>query len=241
MKKLFILGVICLLCTISAVSQSKKEWERVQTLNKSNVYQQFINNYPNGKYTEQARQKQVLLKQPEQVKKVEEKKVVAEAPVFEKKVIAPVLLSNNNDPIVLKKKRYYLNDKQLSNKELKTLLNSQQESAYEYKKASTNMAVGTVMIGAGSVVLIISALNPPSEDEGPLPGVSRQEMNKHLTPVYIGAGIVLLGIPFILSGSKHFKKSINIYNSKQTAAGYRNELKLDIGLTRNGVGVTCYF
>jgi hypothetical protein len=101
MKKLFIFGVLCLLLSISAISQSKKEWEKVQTINSWNVYQQFILNYPDGKYTEQAKQKQSLIKQPEQAKKV-----AAEVPVEKSIVEALAVSSQTNEPIELKKKRY---------------------------------------------------------------------------------------------------------------------------------------
>ncbi|MBW8334040.1 MAG: hypothetical protein K0M40_18610 [Prolixibacteraceae bacterium] len=69
MKKLFVLGVIYLLCIISVFSQSKKEWERVQSANSWNVYKQFILNYPDSKYTELAKQKLAQLKEPEANKK----------------------------------------------------------------------------------------------------------------------------------------------------------------------------
>lgn len=89
MKKLFILGIICIICTISVFSQSKKEWERVQTSNSWNVYKQFIQNYPNGKYTEQAKQKIAQLKEPEvNVQKVELKKIAEVKPV-EKNPVTP--------------------------------------------------------------------------------------------------------------------------------------------------------
>ena len=241
MKKLIILGTLCLLFTISAVSQSRKEWEKVQSFNSWNVYQQFILNYPNGKYTEQAKQKQSLLKQPEQVKKVEPQKSSV-IDVAEKKVTAPVELSNNNDLIVLKKKRYYLNDKQLSIKELKDLLYSKEESADMYKKAMNNTTVGVVLLGVGTAFIIYAAINPPKEEKGGLPGlISDEEMSKWMVPVYISGGCILASLPFVFTGKAQLKKSITIYNSKQTATGYRNEFKLDIGLTRNGVGVTYHF
>jgi type II secretory pathway pseudopilin PulG len=95
MKKIFILGVICLLCTISVIGQSKKEWERVQTLDATNVYEQFISNYPNGKYTELAKQKLAQLKEPKgNIKKVEPDNNKVKEPAA--KVTAP---SNTDDPI----------------------------------------------------------------------------------------------------------------------------------------------
>ena len=75
MKKSFLVTTICILFTISAISQSKKEWEKVQSLNSWNAYQQFIISYPNGIYTEPAKQKQSLLEKPTETKKVEAKKV----------------------------------------------------------------------------------------------------------------------------------------------------------------------
>ena len=247
MKNLFILAIICLLCTISAMSQSKKEWEKVQSLNSWNVYQQFLLNYPNGKYTEQAKQKQALLKQPEAVTKIEEKKVVVEVPVEKSIVAAPTAFTQNNDPIVLKKKRYYLNNKQLNNKELKGLLLSKQESAYEYKKASTNIAIGTAIIGAGTALCLYGTAVSLKQSVNESNAISdgnlyyQSDQSKFVTPILIGAGLVLVGIPFVLSSNQHLKKSITIYNSKQTATGYRNELKLDIRLTQNGIGVTYHF
>jgi len=104
MKKLIVLGVICLLCTISVYSQSKKEWERVQSSNSWNVYQQFINNYPNGKYTELAKQKLAQLKEKEiNTKKVETNKIDEVDPVEKDKVVIPTVKSQNNDPIVINK------------------------------------------------------------------------------------------------------------------------------------------
>lgn len=95
MKKILILGVIYLLFSISTFGQSKKEWERVQTLDASNVYEQFISNYPNGKYTELAKQRLAQLKEPKgKVKKAEpDNNKVAEPAA---KVTAP---TNTDDPI----------------------------------------------------------------------------------------------------------------------------------------------
>ena len=57
MKKILFIGVICLLCSISVFSQSKKKWEQTQTLNSIVAYQDFIAKYPKGKYIEEAKLK----------------------------------------------------------------------------------------------------------------------------------------------------------------------------------------
>ena len=66
MKKIFFIGVICLLYSISVFSQSKKKWEQTQSLNSISVYQDFINKYPDGKYTEEAKRNLANLKDLEE-------------------------------------------------------------------------------------------------------------------------------------------------------------------------------
>ena len=152
------------------------------------------------------------------------------------------VLSQTTDQLVRVKNKYYLNDKKLNNKELKTILKSEQESAAVYKKAMTNNTIGTVFAGVGTVFIIYAIANPPDENSGSMPGtISDEEMNKSLTPLYIGAATILIGMPFIIAGGKQVKKSITIYNSKHTATGYRNELKLDIGLTLNRLSLSYRF
>ena len=50
-KKILFVGVIFLLITISVFSQSKKEWEKTQSLNSIAGYEDFIRKYPGSKYT----------------------------------------------------------------------------------------------------------------------------------------------------------------------------------------------
>jgi hypothetical protein len=199
MKKEFILGITCLLLTLSVFSQSKKEWEKVQSLNSWNVYEQFIHNYPNGKYTEEAKQKQSLLKppapvNPAPVNTVEEKKVAGEDPVEKRIVAAQADSSMNKSQILVKKGRYYVDDKPIKGKELKTLLKSDPESAVYYKKSKTFATVGYVL-EVPAVLLIYSVA-------GVIPGI---------------LGGVLVATPFLIVSNKHMKKSIEIYNSKHSS------------------------
>lgn len=193
MKKLIILGTLCLLFTISAISQTKKDWEKVQSMNSWNVYQQFILNYPNGKYTEQAKQKQSLLKQPESVKKVEENKVAVEVPVEKSIVAAPEVVLNDGKQILIKKGRYYVDDKPLKGKELKALLKSDPESADMFKKSRTTAAIGYIL-EVPTIIFLMPTI-------GYLPGAL--------------AG-VLVATPFMIISGKQQKKSIEIYNSKHS-------------------------
>ena len=152
---------------------------------------------------------------------------------------ALLVLAQTPDQLVKVKRHYYLNDKKLDNKELKSILKSDQESGIVYKKAMTNTTIGAVFASIGTAFFIYAIANPPDENSGSMPGtVSEEEINKAMTPLYIGAASFLIGVPFLISGGKQLKKSITIYNSKHTATGYRNELKLDIGLSLNRISLS---
>jgi len=149
------------------------------------------------------------------------------------------VLSQTTGQLIKNKRAYYLNDKKLYPKELQTILKSEPESAVVLKKSKTNSTIGYVFIGAGTVLVMYAGLNPPEEDGLGL--INDEEMKKWMVPVYFSLGCLAVGIPFLLSGNKQFKKSIVIYNSKHSATGFRNEMKMDIGFTPHGVGIYCRF
>ena len=55
MKRILFIGVLCLICSISVFSQSKKIWDNTQSLNSIAGYEDFLNKYPDGKYSEIAK------------------------------------------------------------------------------------------------------------------------------------------------------------------------------------------
>jgi len=55
MKNILFVLSICLCCSFSVFSQSKKTWEKTLTLNTISGYENFIKEYPEGKYTELAK------------------------------------------------------------------------------------------------------------------------------------------------------------------------------------------
>ncbi len=93
MKKILFIGVICLFCSISVFSQSKKKWEKTQSLNSISAYQDFINKYPDGQYTDLAKQQLLLLKeQKAKRKELEEAERIANAKATSDKIIPGVTM-----------------------------------------------------------------------------------------------------------------------------------------------------
>ena len=75
MKKRLLIGIIAVFCSMSVFSQSKKIWEKTRSLNTVAAYEEFILQYPAGKYTELARLnlsdlKEELVKNAEQEAKL---------------------------------------------------------------------------------------------------------------------------------------------------------------------------
>lgn len=113
MKKILIIGAICLVCFNPVFSQSKKAWEKAQSLNSISAYQDYLSKYPDGKFTELAIQ-QITRLQEEEVKKKEEES--------RRKMI--------NDSTISKVDRmYYQNGQTYSLVELKPILTNNPASA----------------------------------------------------------------------------------------------------------------
>jgi hypothetical protein len=55
MKKILFVVLICLLCSTTILSQSKKTWESTQSLNSVSAYEDFLKKYPKGEYSEKAK------------------------------------------------------------------------------------------------------------------------------------------------------------------------------------------
>ena len=155
--------------------------------------------------------------------------------------------SQTGNQIELKKKRYYQNDKKLKSKELKSILLSDPESAVEYKIAKKNSTIAAVPAGIGSLLCFygVGVMLKQSADESNAISNGdiyyQSDQSKFVTPVLVGTGLIIVAVPFMISSNKHLKKSVSIYNSKKTSTGYRDEMKLNFGLTKNGVGITCSF
>ena len=265
MKKFFVIGVICLLCTISVFSQSKKEWERVQSSNSWNVYKQFILVYPNGKYTELAKQKLAQLKEPE--KKIAE--ITEEQPIKnidgEKKTKKSANLINETKNTVnsvqseistIKKEggKYTLDQNPISRKQLLSLYITCPDALTEYKLGKTNSTNSSVMILGGLAYIIVSKRLIIMKREDELTKWFREVQkgdtqntfdyseydSKIKMHTIIGAGITVIGGILKFTAPAHFTKAVNLYNSKHNGIS-STQIKFDFNLNSDGIGFTVKF
>jgi hypothetical protein len=105
-----------------------------------------------------------------------------------------IVVAQSNEQIIVKKNRYYQNDKKLKNRELKTLLKSDPESAEMLKKSNSIFTIGIVT----EVVVAVGVVVATGYTLGVLGGVA-------------------VALPFTVVSQNKFNKAIEIYNSKHGA------------------------
>lgn len=125
--------------------------------------------------------------------------------------------------------KVYLHDgKLLPTKDLHSLLNSNAEATVEVDRAKANLApVYLFSISGGA--LIGWPLGTALGGGDPQWGLAA-----------IGAGLVLLSIPFQVGYNKHIAQAVRIYNSDLKKIGISKTV-LEIGLARSSFGVEIRF
>ena len=113
--------------------------------------------------------------------------------------------------------------------------------------AKKNGTIAAVPAGIGAALCLygtVVALKQSADESDAIANGDlyyESDQSKFVTPILVGAGLIVVAMPFMISSNKHLKKSVTIYNSKKTSTGYRDEMKLDFGFTQNGIGVTYHF
>lgn len=120
------------------------------------------------------------------------------------------------------------NGKKLTPKQLVEITKVNTESYQEMKIAKSNHDIASVFSFAGGF-MVGWTLGSVLTGEEP-----------NITIAGVGAGLIIISIPFSTSYSKHAKKAVGIYNSGLTQYGMR-KLDFDLGFTASGIGITVNF
>jgi hypothetical protein len=146
--------------------------------------------------------------------------------------------------ITLKKKNYYQSGQKLNGKQLKTILSTNPASSSEYEKYRVNNSVGTpLLIGgsicalAGGAIALSSSIKESNDiNNGELSG----DYPTGIGLAALGLGLVLVAVPFMLPANKHFKKSVDLYNSNLKTTGYY-QVRFNLMVKGNGLGIRVQF
>jgi len=120
------------------------------------------------------------------------------------------------------------NDKNLTPKQLLDITQSNSEAFKEMKIAKSNYDVGYVFGLAGGFLV------------GWPIGTAIAGGEPNWTLAGIGAGLIVISIPFSTAYNKHAKNAVNFYNNAWKLTG-SNNVDFKIGLTYNGIGVRVTF
>jgi hypothetical protein len=138
---------------------------------------------------------------------------------------------NKSDSIEIKKALgtiFRQNGKNLTPRQLLDITQSNTEAYKEMKIAKSNYDVGSVFGFAGGFLV-----------GWPL-GTAIAGGEPNWTLAGIGAGLIVVSIPFSTAYTKHAKNAVNLYNNGLKSTGLNN-VDFKIGLTYNGIGVKVIF
>ncbi len=138
---------------------------------------------------------------------------------------------SSSDTIVVKKKLgtvFQQNGKNLTPRSLLEITQSNSEAYEEMKIAKSNYDVGYVIGFAGGFLVgwPLGTVIAGGEPNWTLAG--------------IGAGIIVISIPFSSAYTKHAKNAVRIYNNGLRQTGLNN-VEFKLGLTCNGLGLKIIF
>lgn len=138
---------------------------------------------------------------------------------------------NQSDSIEVKKRLgtvFIQNGRYLTPRQLLDITESNPEAYKEMKIAKTNYDVGTVFGFAGGFLV------------GWPVGTAIAGGKPNWTLAGIGAGLIVVSIPFSSAYTKHAKNAVNIYNNGIRQTGMKN-FDLKLGLASNGIGLKITF
>jgi hypothetical protein len=132
--------------------------------------------------------------------------------------------------ITLQKGRYYVNDKQISTRDTKSMLASNPEALKLFKKGKNRESFGGLLIGLGGAMIAVDGIKGLVSDLS-FPGPA----------TYIGAGALVLSIPILIGKNKKMTEGIEMYNKGLKNTGFNNDLELHVISNQNGYGLQLRF
>jgi hypothetical protein len=135
---------------------------------------------------------------------------------------------SHNDTISIIQHGYYLYGKPLKPRLMLSLMKDCPDAYTRMKRARNNhRAANTLGITGGvltgfTLVMLVTGGEPEMEI------------------LIAGAGCILMSIPFYTLYNHNAITAVRIYNSDLSQQGYNN-IKLNLGLTKHGIGLTCRF
>ena len=137
------------------------------------------------------------------------------------------------------KKNYYQDGKILTFPEVKTILANNPSSADEYQQYRRTSSIMTPILVTGTAAIVISGILTVTHSIQQAKDPSKGGSNG-MGLTWLGLSIDLIAIPFGIIGNRHFKKSIELYNSSIKGVGARS-MHYNVMASSNGLGIRMTF
>lgn len=125
---------------------------------------------------------------------------------------------------------YSLNGKNLNLNQLTAIIKTNPASVKYLNAAKLSDGISTVFLYSGSFLIGYGI------------GYSIAKHNLYLDLISLGSAILLVDIPITVATKENLRKSINIYNNTvKNQPTLSNNIKLNVGITQNGVGLILKF
>lgn len=141
--------------------------------------------------------------------------------------------AQNPEPIDVIDGKYVQNDRELSNKAIKTIVADYPDALREVKKGCGRNTTGMIFSGFGGAILggtLADAILGTSYMPEP------SYMGYIWGPLFIGTGVLLSH-----SAGKKIASGVEIYNNSFETGYNLPDLSLKFGIAQHGIGFTCTF
>ena len=151
-------------------------------------------------------------------------------------------------------RKYFINQKQLSQNELKAIYSSCPEAMYEYQYGKTDLLMGVWLVCGGQAVSVFGNLVINKKQNNDYTAWFKYHSQNNIAGTFdnskyqkqrqecagIGAAISTLGLVCYLFAPGHFNKAVDIYNSRHK---HTSSLPVQLNLLVNsdGLGVQMRF
>lgn len=146
--------------------------------------------------------------------------------------------SQNQEMVICQQNEFYLKGNEISIIELQALMASETKSTFGYNNAQSKKTTGRVILVLGTGLTGVGILginNSLHSDKSFFSGFSFPVV--YFPSLVNGIFLCLVGIHMIISDNGNSEKTVGLYDTISSPTNFRTEMKLNIGISQNGVGV----
>lgn len=146
--------------------------------------------------------------------------------------------SQNQEMVICQQNEFYLKGNEISIIDLQALMTQETKSTFDYKNSLSYRKAGIITFAVGAGLIAVGLIGINNSEDAHKPFFKGFKLPKGYTlSIVAGGGLCIFGLPMIIWGNGNSRKSKRRYHYTSSPPVFRNEMKMDIGISQNGVGV----